>query len=76
MGHRETCTNISIMHLDVDILCAIILTRSWSFVLLNDTWSQLGHSVSCMPIFFSFLTNYQSKHQVTSKISCKLGDCR
>ena len=56
------------------------LSETLSFVLLKDTWSQWGHSVSCMTILWALLANQQSRchiwYQATSNMARQLGDCR
>ena len=44
------------------------------FVLFNDTWSQKGHSVSCMTILFISKCNQQIGHQAAHKVGCQPGD--
>ena len=55
----------------------VVLFASMSFVTLNDTWSQYGHSVSCMTILLFMLANHQIRHrQATRKVSYQTGDSR
>ena len=50
--------------------------KPWrEFELFNDTWSQYGHSVSCMTILLSVLANQQIRHQATCKLGYQYGDC-
>ena len=48
--------------------------QSLSFILLSDTCSQKGHSVSYMTILFSMLANHLIRHQAKCKVGCQLGD--
>ena len=48
------------------------ITEEFEFVLFSDTWSQQGHSVSCMTIRFPKVVNHQSRHQATSKMGVRL----
>ena len=45
-------------------------------MLFNNTWSQFGHSVSCMIILFPILANHQIRHQATYIEGCQPADCR
>ena len=45
-------------------------------VMFNNTWSQHGHSVSCMIMLFPFHANHQIRPQAKSKVGCKPGNCR
>ena len=60
-----------------DEFCKVSSEWCWiGFVLFNNTWSQWGHSVSCMIIhFFSKLANHQIRHQATHQVDGQLGDC-
>ena len=47
-----------------------------SFVLLNDTWSQQGHSGAIYDYTLLILLSNQVRQQATLNKSCQPGDCR